>query len=267
MKAFLLMADLDGTLIRQGQKTISAGVASVLEPLAAARRLVINSARHPRGVSYALGGRLPFVPTIALNGAALCENRWTQLARVRSLDGRAVEAALSVASAHDVALSIYTADDWWVTRFDEYVQHEASVTGMTPRAFKTPFSESVLKMTAMGLDEYLSKIQVELTVCGAGLRAARSNPRYCEISPAGTSKTSFVPLLLDDLGLTREGVELHYIGDSQNDIECAAYADYAYTFDSAPPEMRELAHDVFAVRTDDDLMNALNGIVSSEGKE
>lgn len=262
MKQFVFMADLDGTLIRRGQTAISEGVASVLTPLVKNRCLVINSARHPEGVRYAFQGRLPFVPTIALNGAALCEEEWTRLSKVRMFTCAAVEAVLRAVPSHDIALSIYSAAGWWVTRINADIEHEAAVTGMEPTLLGTMIPTEVLKMTAMGDNGVLNGFEEALAGCSSALAFARSNRRYCEISPAGTNKKGFVVPLLEHLGLTRESVDLHFFGDSHNDIECAAFSDSSYTFHTAPAELRRLAGRIFRGETDEELVSALETILS-----
>ena len=262
MKQFVLMADLDGTLIRRGQTAISEGVASVLAPLIKNRCLVINSARHPEGVRYAFQGRLPFVPTIALNGAALCEEDWTQLSKVCMFTCAAVKAVLQAVSSHNLVLSIYSAVGWWVTRINADVEHEVVVSGMEPTLLGTMIPTEVLKMTAIGDNDALSGFEKTLTDCSSILAFARSNRRYCEISPAGTNKTGFIVPLLEHLGLTRESVDLHFFGDSYNDIECAAFSDSSYTFHTAPVELRRLAERIFRGETDEELVTALETILS-----
>lgn len=261
MKQFVLMTDLDGTLIRGLQSVISQDVASILAPLAERRHLIINSARHPEAVRNALGGRLPFVPTIALNGAALCDENWAQPSQVYTFVPETVEIVLRVAAVHDLTLSIYSAKSWWVTRFDTFVEHEIAVTGMKPIIAGEVLFANVLKITAMGNEATLKGFENSIAENSINLSLARSNPRYCEISPEKTNKSGSVTPLLNSLGMSRNLVDLHFFGDSYNDIECAAYSDCAYTFNTAPAELRCLASRAFPVETDKDLVSALNIIL------
>ncbi|MDD3926878.1 MAG: HAD-IIB family hydrolase [bacterium] len=259
MEDSLLMVDLDGTLIRGKQSVLPEAIAVLLSPIAAERRLVINSARHPRGVQNALSGALPFVPTIALNGAALCEENWAMPSQIRVFDQTVVDDVIDISTRHDLALSIYTAEGWWVTRLDATVEHEAMVTGMTPEVLTVMHPSNVLKMTAMGHKKSLDTF--ELALSPASINCTRSNMCYSEISPADTNKASFIPVLLKYLGFARNQVKIHYLGDSHNDIECAAYSDYAYTFNAAPAALRRIARRVFPVETDYELVLALREIL------
>ncbi len=260
MKHFLFMVDLDGTLVRKDQTTLPDSVCEILAPVAKARRLIINSARHPLGVKYALGSALPFVPTIALNGAALYMEDWENPSECHPFPTPVVDSVIRASHAHNVALSIYTATTWWVTRFDAAVRHEGHVTGMFPEKLTVPPPSKVLKMTAMGPETCLDELLKNLTESGL-VSSARSNHGYCEINPLGRSKINLIPALLQNLGFSRDTVDLHFIGDSHNDIECAAFSDSAYTFSSAPSTLRKLAKKAFKVESDHQLISALRAIL------
>lgn len=257
MRNFVLMIDLDGTLIRGDKGNLSKSVSRVLSPIANAGRLVINSGRHPFGVQYALGAELPFVPTIALNGAALYMDNWLEPKESFSFSTHTVDSIISAPATQDVTLSIYTADEWWVTRLDSYVCNEARMTGMTPRRlYDAHLPKNVLKMTAMGEEDLLKDLSKYLMQCGLAT-SVRSNRCYREITPPGRNKTNLIPALLKSLGFTRDTVDIHFLGDSYNDIECADYSDAAYTFSSAPNELSNFAKRIFEVRTDEQLTSKM----------
>lgn len=256
----ILMVDLDGTLIKGSQVHVSDIVARVLLPLAIDKRLIINTARHPQGVAYALRGVLPFVPTIALNGAAICKYNWEIINEYKSFEARAVDVVLNKTTDFDITLCLYTENSWEVTRFDNMVEHEAYITGMVPELISSIYTSPVLKMIALGANSDLDEFAHVLKGI-TDVTCARSNECYCEISPAGTNKTVLIESLLNCMGRVRDKIKLFFLGDSYNDIECALYSDSVYTYSSAPIELRRIAKSVNKWDTEGDLVAALQALL------
>ena len=243
MRKSFVVCDIDGTILPHEELHVSREVIDELKFFAANDMLILCTARPPKGIAYAFDSALSFVPTIALNGSALCLSSWSNVSVAHYIEPRAVKEVGLLSRTLNLSISVFSADYWWVSGDMGIFFTESLKTGLAPLVYSNQQNQ-ILKMLifcddirADILRKHLNKID-NIAYC-------LSNPGYFEITAKGVNKASLIPDLLEALNCKRESSVLYFAGDSYNDISIASYADETYSFKSSPDDLRKLARKVY----------------------
>ena len=259
-----MIVDLDGTLIKTGEKKLHPDVINILTKLNKKKQLILNTARHPIATKFVLDSQITFVPTIALNGAALYVTNWEKPETFISIPKTEVDSAIDLALKANVTLSIYTLSNWYVTRIDDYVNHEAFITEMTPQLLdKSVISgDPCLKLTALAEHSKLELYANALSK-NTNLSFFKSNNNYIEICSSGVDKSTLIPKYFMRTKRIRDDFEISYFGDSYNDIPAAEYSDKSYSFSYSPTKLRKISQTIFDFEEFQNIPNILYNITKN----
>ena len=236
----LLLLDLDGTIIMTG-KDLDPELADYLKYFNDANSLLITTARPPQGVQYVFKKYFDFIPTISLNGGGLHLSNWERFNSVITISQESLNELLLILKKYrNVTLNCYSKNNWYTSEINPFVIAEAEVTGTIPKIIIEPISEECIKILLMGDNSDLDYIQkIIIQDMSSQIFPSRSNNNYLEITSSKTNKAFFVKDYLKYFKqIERENITILFAGDSENDIVCAKYADYAWTYTYAPDELK-----------------------------
>jgi HAD superfamily hydrolase (TIGR01484 family) len=240
-KTILLVADLDGTIIRSGEP-IDEELASILKKYREESRLLIATGRHPLAVKFVLQTALGFVPTISLNGGGLNLYSWSRFDRVIYFPSDTVKAVSRELSGFDVTISYYGEEFWAVSKLSPYVERESIVTGMIPSTWRDQYLSRCVKILVMCEPSMIKIIRAHIKRQLSDLiQISESLKAYLEISPPSVNKVTlifhFLKKIIAEKKLTPYIV---FVGDSENDIDCAKFANESWTFPSSSRKLKEV---------------------------
>jgi HAD superfamily hydrolase (TIGR01484 family) len=239
-KDVILVLDLDGTIIRTGEP-LDTELANILQEYRQKSRLIIVTARHPMGVEFVLGNCLGFVPTISLNGGGLHLHSWDKFDRVIYFPSQTVKKIREELSPYDVTISYYGKDFWAVSKITPEIQRESIVTGMVPSIWKEYYDDRCIKISIICSLPLVRFVRFLLKKNDELLKLSMSHPTYLELSPPSVSKCMFLPVIFKRFFQNnKRPLEVFFVGDSENDIDCAKVASKSWTFPSAPPELKQV---------------------------
>ncbi len=239
---FILVLDMDGTLIKTGEKP-NIDLMILLEEYINESRVLIATARHPLGVEFVLKDYFNFVPTISLNGAALHLTTWTKFDRVIHFPRETVDKINEELSSFNIITTYYGTNFWAVSDFSAGVEREAKVTGITPVPWSNEFADRCIKILL--IDEKLKIKRFREHICrklSNLIQISASHETYLEISPPFVKKCLFLPDFLNEFFHQEfQHLKVIFIGDSENDIHCAEVANESWTFPSSPKRLKDLS--------------------------
>ncbi|MFH1982956.1 MAG: HAD hydrolase family protein [Pseudomonadota bacterium] len=258
------MVDLDGTILQHGQRVVSPEISAIFSILQNRKQLIVNSARHPEAIRTALGPKVNFASSIALNGAVLFCDNWNSPYVLNGFKPKEVSSIIRYAKETLVSLCVFTLDSWYVSQFDNFIMEESVITGMTPISIDLLNTQEFdcYKITAISENEKLDLFKCKLEAF-PNIISDLSKSNYLEISPRGIDKSTLIPKFISSIGEKRNSVKIHFWGDSYNDIPCALYADYVYSYSHSPEELKELSNKIFNINNGVDILKFLKEILSS----
>lgn len=237
----LLLLDLDGTIIFPGEE-VDPELLDQLRIFNDSSSLLITTARHPKGVQFVFNNLIGFIPTISLNGGALHLSTWNKYDSLVYIERKVVDELTSIFGYYpNVICNYYTEESWYATKINAMVMNESRVTGITPKLYCESLDGQCVKILLMGSADDINNVKDMVTLkFGEKVSCYRSNEKYLEINSAATNKAFFVKDYLAKVRhVERNSVSILFVGDSENDIECAKYADYSWTYYSSPGELKK----------------------------
>ncbi|AZQ42833.1 Cof-type HAD-IIB family hydrolase [Nonlabens ponticola] len=247
----LIATDIDGTLL-DDNRFISQKTRSIFSQLEIP--VILISARMPSAMYYlqdALGRS--GAPIICYNGA-LIKHQGHELYSL-TIPFAIIKEVAQIGVAHNLHVSIYRDDEWFVTQVDKWTAREINNTRVQPivqdlamtlaQLERTQGAGGAHKIMYMGdkddMDSAFAKANKALS---KKLHLYRSKDTYTEISPAGISKSSALQLLLSTNFKRISIREVAAFGDNYNDIEMLRDAGYGVAVENARPEVKAVANDV-----------------------
>lgn len=237
----ILVLDLDGTIIKTGEP-LDEELAYFLKKYVGRRSILITTARHPLGVKFVLEDKLGFVPTISLNGAGLHLTSWSKFDRVIYFHRETVDKINTKLLDYDLTIAYYGKGFWAVSNMSHYVEKESIVTGMTPSPWKDYYARECIKILVMCDPSILKMVRERINkTLSNQVQLSTSHETYLEISPPSVSKDTFIPNFLElSYHENKEQPYIIFIGDSENDLSCAKFADEAWTFPSSSMKLKDV---------------------------
>lgn len=240
-RRIILLLDLDGTIIEAGEP-LDNELVGFLQKYLDESRILITTARHPLGVKFVLEDSLGFIPTISLNGAALHLTSWSKFDRVVYFPRETVEKINAELSGSEITITYYGKDFWAVSNMSHYVKRESIVTGMSPSLWKDIYAQQCIKILIMCESSMIDLVRARINKRLLNhVQLTTSHKTYLEISPPSVGKSKFVPNFLENFfHNSKKPAYMLFVGDSENDISCAKFADESWAFPSSPMKLKEV---------------------------
>lgn len=264
----IVFSDIDGTLLNADRDLSPLTIQTIKSLEEREIPFILISSRMPaamRHLQQKLG--IEHHPIISYNGGLIL------------LDGKAVsstEIPISTLESlhqfnitHNVHLSLFHADEWYVPREDFWTRREINNTKVQPQFSSNAevletwkaAGKGAHKIMAMGEEEKIDSIRDFLIENhGEDLHLYRSKPSYLEIAPRKISKLTAVEHLLKEhfrLPLSQSMA----FGDNYNDREMLQGVGLGIAVGNAKPEVLEIAHMVTAPGKEDGVAQSIREIL------
>jgi len=247
----LIATDIDGTLL-DSRRSISDHTAKIFKSIELPQVLI--SARMPQAMYY-LQEMLEITgtPIICYNGALVLDrdevlyNLQIPLEQIRAL--------ATIATDHNLHISLYRKDEWFVTAMDHWAQREVNNTRVQPTVqdlqqtldyFEHTKSQGgAHKVMFMGdkvdMDSAFAKAEKLLA---SQVHLYRSKDTYTEITPAGTSKKTALELLLNERFKEVQMEHVAAFGDNYNDTEMLQAVGHGVAVENGRDEVKQAARHI-----------------------
>lgn len=219
--------DVDGTLLRSDGKISAATVAAIREAVRAGKKVVLATARPPRGV-LAICRHLGLTgPHVLHNGALVHDVLEGKTLLHIPLPGALARQVIEVARRHDpqVSIGVEVVDRFYTDRLDTQLGAEPSLdlSNVDSAHLEQVLSGEVTKVMMLGDAGRLGATQDELAVRGKGrLGFAFSHMRLLQVVHHMASKAEALDRLAKAWGIAPSSVMA--IGDAPNDLPMLRWA-------------------------------------------
>ena len=213
----LLISDIDGTLITSNHEITPATKRMALELRMSGIHLCLVSSRPPRSIkpiARELGLRAPFA---AFNGA-LIQLPDGQILASSVVPSTVAQRIRAIAIQMGLDVWLYDQKDWWAAMRTPFVDREAQTAGLLPRTegYTAQLKCDNTKLTVVGTPDVILRAEERLRgELGQVVAAARSKPRFLDVTAFGWDKPSVLQRLASLLNLTPEKIAV--IGDGPGD--------------------------------------------------
>jgi Cof subfamily protein (haloacid dehalogenase superfamily) len=256
----MVAIDVDGTLLRGDGNVSAANVAALRAAVAAGKRVVLATARPPRGVAV-LCERLGLTSLqVNHNGALIFDPVSRQPVFHQPLAGALARQVIDVARRHDpsLAIGVEVIDRFNTDRMDTQLGAERSLdlSNADVSGLDEPLRGEVTKLMMIGDTGKLGAIQDELGTRGKGrVGFAFSHMRLLQVVHAKATKADALERVVAHYGLTASQVMA--IGDAPNDLPMLRWAGLGVAVANAWQTVRSAARLVVPSNDDDGVAYAI----------
>jgi Cof subfamily protein (haloacid dehalogenase superfamily) len=256
----LAAIDLDGTLVRTDGTVSELTRTALVRVQAAGVKVVLASARGPRGVAEIARAHALVGTAICSNGAVLLDLERDEVLRTRHLGaevaGRLVVALRkrlpgvtfaveSVEFAHEPGFGAWNWEPPAGTRIADALE-----------LLESPVAKLIVRHEEHDLAA-IAAAAVE--VVGSDAAVTIPGPWTVEVSAAGVSKATALAELCAELGI--EATEVVGFGDYPNDVPMLRWAGHAVAVANAHPDVLAIADEVTASNDEDGVALVLERLV------
>ncbi len=243
-QARLLALDVDGTLLTDELQITSATRQAVQQVITQGVQVVLASARGPHAL-YSIMEELEISGlAICYTGALTCRLYPDQTARLEVVNEQRMSlssARLVLSNALELGISIgwFIGKDWYIPRWDQAVQHESMITGVSPIVDPDlmHFQDAPHKLQAIvGEASLLPRLTALASAIPGDCVAQFSYDTYLEIISRGVDKATALLALGQQLGIAPS--ETIAIGDMDNDIAMIQMAAFGIAMGNAPANVQ-----------------------------
>ncbi len=244
----LIATDIDGTLL-DANRFISPATVKAFAAFDIPKILI--SARMPSAMYYLQEAlNIKNSALVCYNGALVLDK--TEVLLDLSIQMTEAQKFAQIASKHDLHLSIYRHDEWYVPQLDQWAQREINNTRVEPQVQSTEktleyLDQTSLKGTAhkvmlMGDANRMDKAYQEADQQMADkVHLYRSKDTYTEVTPRGTSKLVALKILLQQRFPEVLLDEVVAFGDNYNDEEMLGAVGYGVAVENARDVVKQAA--------------------------
>ncbi len=259
----LVISDVDGTLVTPDKRLTEASRAAVAQLAARGIAFSIASSRPPFGLRMLVEPLALRLPLAAFNGAALVEPDLTPIEQ-RLLPRPVAGETLALLHARGIDAWVFTAERWLLRDPDgPYVPLERRTIAAEPitvEDFDGALDKAVKIVGVSAVADRLVAAEEALRGAIAGRAiAARSQPYYLDVTPAGADKGTAVVALQRRLGIP--AAETAVIGDGENDLAMFAAAGFAVAMGNAVPALKQRADAVARGNAEDGFADAVERLI------
>jgi hypothetical protein len=271
----LLALDVDGTLLTSRHEVTPGVAGAVRRATNSGVRVVLTSARPPRGLLPVLAALADPVgdPADATAVEALIASQGALTGRYSSTGELTVLARAPMAARDALALvrglppgvtaSWFCGERWLVERIDARIEQEASIVGFGPEVVDLADAvdasdpadgpEKLLLLAGPDVDV------LDVVAVPAGLQAVRSTATHLEVTRRGVDKATALADLCAAWGIHPSRVAA--MGDGRNDLSLLAFAGIALAPGNAAAEVLRAADVVTSSNDDDAVAQAVDLLV------
>lgn len=256
----LVIADVDGTLVRHDKTLTPATTAAFRRLREAGVQATLISARPPSGM-LALAATLGLtLPLGAFNGGTLVRPDGAVLSAAR-LDPALARTALGLAGEAGVDRWYYGGGRWYVNDADNpHIAREKISAGVEPVVIADParIAEPADKIVCVSEDAaLLARLEQQVAAAlGGKATVALSQAYFLDVTALAANKGDGVAALAQAAGVPL--AEVAVLGDMPNDLPMFARAGLAIAMGQAPDAVRAAAALVTASNEEDGVAQAID---------
>lgn len=253
-----ICSDIDGTLLNS-QRELSERTIRAIWAIKEKVPIILASSRMPSAMTHlqkTLG--IEGHPLISYNGAYLLRKQINSDV-FDVLDSVQISIAvcrkiLSLANQCNVHVSLFSRDDWYAQRQDQWTMKEQLVTKVNPTIMQFDevlmrWSETNLgahKIMCMGVASEIAKLYAFLeNELGPDVHIYKSKSTYLELAPRAVSKASALEIVMWKC-FKSDLTNVMAFGDNYNDIEMIKAAGYGVAVANGLPDLKAVAREVTA---------------------
>jgi Cof subfamily protein (haloacid dehalogenase superfamily) len=242
-QGIMLISDIDGTLLADGDRVGARNAAAIRRFQAAGGRFTLATGRMPSSMARFLGEVELNAPAICYNGAAIHDHGSGRTLWRRELETAAGEVLDHVmARFPDTGIELYSGNGVFFCQINDLVAEHLSVKGFPRltrgwREVPPPWIKALFIQTP----DRTAELRQHLLATGfaAHYQFVQSGDIYYELLPPGTSKgralVELARLCGQDLARTIA------VGDNENDIDMLRTAGLGIAVDNAAQQVKDHA--------------------------
>lgn len=264
----IIFSDIDGTLLNAERDLSNLTIETIKKLNKANIPFILISSRMPAAMRHLQKKmEIEHLPIISYNGGLILVDGKTVSSTEIPIE--ILEHLHDYNLDHDVHLSLFHKDEWYVPRDDFWTQREINNTRVHPEfrnnkeiieKWKSE-EKGAHKIMAMGDEEKIDKIfQFLSEKFPEKLHLYRSKPTYIEIAPRAISKLTAIEHLLEKHFRIPLSQSMAF-GDNYNDIEMLRGVGMGIAVGNAKPEVLEIAHMVAASGKEDGVARSITEIL------
>jgi len=191
---------------------------------------------------------------VSNNGALIEESNSGVVISETKLESRIALAICDLADAEGFTMQIYQNDIMYVSKRNEYSNHDQKVTGIRQvvvENFRAMVNEGCYKLIIPGDPKLIEHVHtIVKTYLGDSITLFTSRPYFLEIMAANTDKGAALAKIADILKVSAD--EVMAIGDSMNDEAMIRWAGIGVAMENADERIKKIANVVAEFNNDDD---------------
>jgi Cof subfamily protein (haloacid dehalogenase superfamily) len=255
----MVISDVDGTLVTPEKVLTATAIAAVRDLRRHGIQFTLTSSRPAFGMvglCKALDLDLPIGP---FNGSSIV-NPDMSIVTQSTVPRAAVDCAIELFAQNGVDVWLFTNHQWVIDREDErYVPRERHTIDADPVIVddNARYRGAVCKLVGVSGDAtLLEHCEAKLHgLIGRQARVARSQTYYCDVTPPGHDKGTFVDAMRARTGIPLEVIAT--IGDMQNDLPMFDRAGFSIAMGNASEDVQARASRVTASNEQDGFAKAV----------
>ncbi len=260
----LVISDVDGTLVTHDKVLTPRAIAAVTRLHESGIGFSICSSRPPFGLRMLIEPLRLKLPFGGYNAGAIVEPD-LRVVEQKLIPPDAARQAVDMFQQHRIDCWVFVGNQWLIANpAGTHVDHETH-TVQTPPTVVPEFTDA--HFTAVGKivgpsndHDLIARVTDLMQAALAGrASAARSQPYYCDVIPAGIDKGRLVELLAERLQIQRS--EILVLGDMENDLEMFRQAGFAVAMGNATDEVKRAAQAVTLSNDEDGFALAIERYV------
>ena len=262
-KIFLVLADVDGTLVNE-EKVLTKRAESAVKALhKAGIRFAITSGRPPLGMAMLFDALDIETPIAGFNGGLFVERDLTIL-KEKTVPADVARQAIDLMRAHGLDTWIYSGNDWLITKaVAPHVAREAWTVKFQPKvvADVREHLHQVAKIVGISDDlDNVRRCEAEAQAAfGQHATATRSQPYYLDVTNKNANKGAVVEYLSQHIGVPE--AEVATIGDQPNDVLMFKRSGFSIAMGNASDEVKAQAAAVTASYNDEGFAKAMEAFI------
>jgi Cof subfamily protein (haloacid dehalogenase superfamily) len=263
----LLIADVDGTLIRQDRVLTDRTCQAVDRLRAAGIQFAITSGRPPRGMAMLVGRLKLTTPLAAFNGGMFVKPDLTTVMDQRTLPPDVANQIVDYLLQAGLGVFVYRGADWFIRDpRGAHVAREQATVEFEPTVISDLHSVLDRAVKIVGVSDDLplvARAEAELRKrVGAHASAARSQPYYLDVTHPEANKGMVVRLASRFLDVPLE--QIATIGDMPNDVLMFGVAGTSIAMGNASLEVKRTARHVTTSNDEEGFANAVDSFILAD---
>ena len=267
MSIRLVLADVDGTLVRPDKSLSERSIGAVHRLHDRGIHFAITSGRPPRGMEMLVEPLELASPIAAFNGGLMVKPEMDVLEQ-RTVPEQLVGQTIELLEEFDLDAWIYRGSDWLVRDPDgPHVAREQQTVQFPPTVVESfaGIDGGVAKIVGIS-DDYDAVARASAAArerFGDHVSAARSQPYYLDVTHPDANKGVVATYLAQWFDISSDDIAT--IGDMPNDVLMFARSGLSIAMGNADREVQRAARRVTTSNEDEGFANAVERFILREG--